>query len=139
MKSHFQYRKICAGRKYIQDNCLSTFCLADAAKHSNLSPYHFLRVFKATFGETPNAFLIRLRIEKAKKMLVTGNASIMEICEKVGYQSVGSFTSRFHEQVGMPPTQYRRKLWSLSSEEFHYPSQAIPSCYASHFVNLSDK
>ena len=98
-----------------------------------------MRVFKATFGETPNAFLIRLRIEKAKKMLVTGNASIMEICEKVGYLSLGSFTSRFHEQVGMPPAQYRRKLRSMSSEAFHYPSQAIPSCYASHFLNSPDK
>ncbi len=139
MKAHFQYKKICAGRGYIADNYLYPFCLADAAKHSNMSPYHFSRIFKKTFNETPNAFLIRLRIEKAKKMLVTENANIMEICEKVGYQSLGSFTSRFHEQVGMPPSQYRRKLWSLSSEAYRYPSKAIPACYAYHFVGTSPK
>ncbi|MGH1487725.1 MAG: helix-turn-helix domain-containing protein [Cellvibrionaceae bacterium] len=137
MKKNFQFKKICAGRDYIADNYLDSFSLIGAAKHSHMSSYHFLRTFKNTFGETPNAFLIRLRIEKAKKMLVTENSSITEICESVGYLSLGSFSSRFREQVGVSPSLYRRKLWSLSTEAFHYPSQAIPACYAYHFLGTS--
>jgi len=131
---NFQFRKVCAGRDYIADNYLNSFDLVNAAKHSHMSPYHFLRTFKKTFGETPNAFLIRLRIEKAKNMLITENLSITEVCENTGYISLGSFSSRFREQVGVSPSSYRRKIWSLSTEAFRYPSQAIPSCYAYHFL-----
>ncbi|MGH1439562.1 MAG: helix-turn-helix domain-containing protein [Cellvibrionaceae bacterium] len=137
--ANYQFKKICAGRDYIAENYLDSFNLVDAARHAHLSPYHFLRVFKSTFGETPNAFLIRLRIEKAKNMLVTENASIMEVCENVGYLSLGSFSSRFREQVGVAPSLYRRKIWSLSTEAFRYPAQAIPSCYAYHFLGVSAK
>jgi AraC-like DNA-binding protein len=108
--------------------------LSTVAKYSNMSPYHFLRVFKKVYGETPNEFLIRLRVEKAKSMLITENVSVSEVCERVGYISLGSFSSLFCKQVGMAPTLYRRKLWSLSNQAFHFPSQAIPACYAYHFL-----
>lgn len=137
MKKNIQFRRICAGRDYIADSYLDSFNLNSAARQSHMSPYHFLRVFKRTFGETPNAFLIRLRIEKAKKLLVTENASIMEVCESIGYLSLGSFSSRFREQVGVSPSSYRRKIWSLSTEAFRFPRQAIPSCYAYHFLGIS--
>ncbi|MBE0385429.1 hypothetical protein PLUTE_a5226 [Pseudoalteromonas luteoviolacea DSM 6061] len=99
-----------------------------------MSPYHFLRVFKETYGETPNEFLIRLRIQEAKKILITENYSVSEVCEKVGYVSLGSFSSLFLKQTGLAPTLYRRKLWSLSSEAYCFPVQAIPACYAYHFL-----
>lgn len=134
MNKNPQFRKVCVGRDYIADNFVEPFDLASVARHSHLSPYHFSRAFKKAFGETPNSFLIRLRIEKAKQMLITDNASIIEVCESIGYFSVGSFSSRFREQVGMSPSSYRRRLWCLSSEAFRYPSQAIPSCYAYHFL-----
>ncbi len=63
-------------------------------------------------------------------MLIKENGSVLEICERVGYTSLGSFSSLFHQRVGLSPLQYRRKLWNLSSEPFRYPLQAIPSCYA---------
>lgn len=139
MKTASQFKKICLGRDCIAEGDLSSLSLVSAAKSAHLSPYHFIRVFRQTFGETPGAFLIRLRIEKAKSMLVTENTSITEICERVGYSSLGSFSSCFRTQVGLPPSLYRRKIWSLSTEDFRYPSQAIPSCYAYHFVGQPAK
>lgn len=70
-------------------------------------------------------------------MLITGNFSVSEVCERVGYASLGSFSSLFVRQVGMAPTLYRRRLWALSSEAFQFPSQAIPACYAHHFLGKS--
>jgi AraC-like DNA-binding protein len=134
MKSNHQFKRLCIARDYIADHYLDSFNLNKAAEHSNMSRYHFLRTFKESFGETPNAFLVKIRIEKAKAMLITENASISEVCERVGYISLGSFSSLFLRQVGMPPSSYRRKLWALSSEAFRYPRQAIPSCYAYHFI-----
>ena len=138
MTAYTQFRRLSIGRDYIADNYLETFSLADAANNSFMSPFHFSRVFKEIYGETPNEFLIRLRIEKAKEMLITENYSVSEICERVGYMSLGSFSSLFLKHVGIPPTSYRRTLWRLSSEPFRYPSQVIPSCYAYHFLSKPD-
>ena len=137
MAVNYKSERLRTGRDYIADNYLVPFDLSNVARQSNMSPYHFLRTFKKVYGETPNEFLIRLRIEKAKKMLITENLSVSEVCEQVGYISLGSFSSLFFKQVGMSPTLYRRKLWSLSSQPLHFPSQAIPACYAYHFMGKS--
>ena len=121
MATNSKFKKLNAGRDYISDNYHAPLSLSEIAQYSYMSPYHFLRVFKDTYGETPNEFLIRLRIEQAKKMLITENYSVSEVCEKVGYTSLGSFSSLFVKQVGMAPTLYRRKLWTLSSEAFRFP------------------
>ena len=134
MATNCKFERLNAGRDYIADNYQAPLNLSDIAKCSYMSPYHFLRVFKNTYGETPNEFLIRLRLEQAKKMLITENYSVSEVCEKVGYTSLGSFSSLFLKQVGMAPTLYRRKLWALSAEKYRFPSQAIPACYAHKFL-----
>jgi len=134
LTANTKFKRLSTSRDYIADNYLDTFSLNDAANNSFMSPFHFSRVFKKTYGETPNEFLIRLRIEKAKQMLITENFNVSEVCERVGYISLGSFSSLFHKHVGMSPTSYRRTLWALSSEPFRYPSQLIPSCYAFNFL-----
>ncbi len=82
---------------------------------------------------------MRLRIEKAKGMLITENYSVSEVCEKVGYISLGSFSSLFLKQVGMAPTLYRRKLWAMSTELYRFPAQAIPACFAYRFLGKLTK
>ncbi|MDK1286825.1 AraC family transcriptional regulator [Pseudoalteromonas umbrosa] len=134
MVTNNKYKRLDACRDFIVDNYHETLSLSVIAKHSCMSPYHFLRVFKDTYGETPNEYLIRLRVEQAKKMLITEQCSVSEVCEKVGYTSLGSFSSLFVKQVGLTPTSYRRKLWALSAEAYCFPSQAIPACYAYHFL-----
>ncbi|GAA3916792.1 AraC family transcriptional regulator [Litoribacillus peritrichatus] len=134
MATNHQFKRLNAGRDYIANNYQAQLSLAGIAKSANMSPYHFLRVFKDIYGETPNEFLIRLRVEQAKNMLITENFSVSEICEKVGYTSLGSFSSLFLKQVGVAPTLYRRKLWALSTEAYCFPSQAIPACYAYNFL-----
>ncbi|TMP28486.1 AraC family transcriptional regulator [Pseudoalteromonas rubra] len=139
MATHNKIKKLNAGRDYIADRFQGPLCLSDIARSSYMSPYHFLRVFKDMYGETPNEFLVRLRIEQAKKMLITENFSVSEVCEQVGYASLGSFSSLFAKQVGMAPTSYRRKLWALSSEAYRFPAQVIPACYAYHFLGKLTK
>ncbi len=139
MIKNFQYRKICLGRDFLAEFYLDPFSLSEVAKYSCMSQYHFSRVFTKTFGESPNTFVTRLRIEKAKKLLITENFSIGKICEMVGYSSVSSFSSRFSKKVGLSPTQYRRKLSSLSSEPKSFPMQSIPMCYAHHLFVQNSK
>ncbi len=136
MIRHFQYKKICSGRDYLQEHYADSFSLSKVAEHSCMSQYHFSRVFTNVFGESPNAFVTRLRIEKAKKMLITQNFSISEICAEVGYSSIGSFSSLFSKKVGISPSQYRRKLRSLANEPNRFPMQSIPLCFAQNLFGF---
>jgi AraC-like DNA-binding protein len=77
------------------------------ARAAHLSKFHFARSFTQAYGETPRTYLTRRRIERAKDLLRTANLTITEICFLVGFESAGSFSSRFRALVGMSPTEYR--------------------------------
>ena len=77
------------------------------AAHAHCSRFHFLRSFRAAYGETPRAYLTRRRIERAKELLRSANLTVTEVCFLVGFTSLGSFSARFSECVGMSPSAYR--------------------------------
>jgi AraC-like DNA-binding protein len=89
------------------------------ARRAHTSPAHFSRRFKGTFGETPHQYLLTRRIERAKHLLRETDRSVTEISLDVGFQSLGSFSSKFKAIVGGTPTEYRRKMRGLSP---------IPTC-----------
>jgi AraC-like DNA-binding protein len=74
-----------------------------------MSPAHFSRQFRAAYGETPYAYLMTRRIERAKALLRGGDLSVTEVCFAVGCTSLGSFSARFTEMVGETPTAYRAR------------------------------
>jgi AraC-like DNA-binding protein len=80
--------------------------IAAIAKAALMSPAHFSRRFRATYGETPYSYLMTRRIERAKSLL-RGGMSVTEVCFAVGCTSLGSFSARFTELVGETPTAYR--------------------------------
>jgi AraC-like DNA-binding protein len=77
------------------------------AAHAHCSRFHFVRSFRAAYGETPRAYLTRRRIERAKDLLRSANLTVTEVCFVVGFASLGSFSARFSEYVGMSPSAYR--------------------------------
>jgi AraC-like DNA-binding protein len=79
------------------------------AAEAGYSRFHFTRAFRDAFGETPRHYLTRRRIERAKDLLRSANLTVTEICFLVGFSSLGSFSARFTELVGVPPTEYRRR------------------------------
>jgi AraC-like DNA-binding protein len=78
------------------------------ARTAGFSRYHFARGFKAAYGETPGQYLTRRRLERAQDLLRSANLTVTEICHLVGFSSLGSFSARFTELVGVSPTEYRR-------------------------------
>lgn len=76
------------------------------AEAAHMSPAHFSRRFRATYSETPYSYLMTRRIERAQELLRHG-LSVTEACMTVGCTSLGSFSSRFTEIVGITPSQYR--------------------------------
>jgi AraC family transcriptional regulator len=81
--------------------------LESLAELAWMSSYHFNRIFHRMTGLPPCQFLAALRLERAKRLLLTTERSVTEICFEVGYASLGSFTSRFTQMVGLSPTQLR--------------------------------
>jgi AraC-like DNA-binding protein len=77
------------------------------ARAAHASPSHFARRFREAYGETPYAYLMTRRIERAKALLRVGRLSVTEVGLAVGCQSLGTFSTRFHEIVGMTPSAYR--------------------------------
>src|SRR5437762_8899029 len=79
----------------------------DLARAAGLSRAHFSREFRRTFGESPHAYLLTRRMERAAALLRTTDHSVADICFAVGLQSVGSFTTTFTRLYGLSPTAYR--------------------------------
>jgi len=81
--------------------------VGDLAAAAGLSRAHFSREFRRTFGESPHAYLLTRRLERAAALLRTTDRSVAEICFSVGLQSLGSFTTSFTRTYGASPTAYR--------------------------------
>jgi AraC-like DNA-binding protein len=79
----------------------------DLAAAAGLSRAHFSRAFKQAFGESPHAYLLTRRLERAAALLRTTDRSVADICLSVGLQSIGSFTTSFGRTYGLSPTAYR--------------------------------
>src|SRR4051794_4411584 len=90
------------------------------ARAALMSPAHFSRQFRAAYGETPYSYLMTRRIERAKALLRRGDLSVTDVCMAVGCTSLGSFSSRFTELVGMSPSAYR--------DRNHEEIAGIPPC-----------
>jgi AraC-like DNA-binding protein len=83
--------------------------VAELARAALMSTAHFSRQFRATYGETPYAYLMTRRIERAQALLRRRDLSVTEVCLEVGCTSLGSFSARFTELVGETPTAYRAR------------------------------
>jgi AraC-like DNA-binding protein len=82
--------------------------LDQMAAQAGFSKFHFARAFKDAYGETPANYLTRRRVERAKDLLRSANLTVTEVCMLVGFSSLGSFSSRFSELVGMSPSAFQR-------------------------------
>lgn len=87
--------------------------VAEIARTALMSTAHFSRRFRETYGETPHAYLMTRRIERAKALLRSGDLSVTEVCMAVGCTSLGSFSARFTQLVGETPSAYRARDHSV--------------------------
>lgn len=92
------------------------------ARGVHMSAGHLSRQFRQAYGESPYSYLMTRRIERAMALLRRGDLSVTEVCFAVGCSSLGTFSTRFTELVGMPPSVYRREAADRSGE--------LPSCVA---------
>ena len=92
------------------------------ARGVHMSTGHLSREFRRTYGESPYSYLMTRRIERAMALLRRGDLSVTDVCFAVGCSSLGTFSTRFSELVGVPPSTYRAQNSGKSAE--------MPSCHA---------
>jgi AraC-like DNA-binding protein len=91
------------------------------AAEARLSKFHFLRLFRATYGVTPAEYVSMRRIERAQDLLRSTNLTVTEVCHAVGFSSLGSFSSRFRAVVGETPSSFQTRYAATGAPH-------IPGC-----------
>lgn len=101
---HLRHARDHADRSYSR-----SLNLEEMAAIACLSKYHFLRLFKSTYGVTPMEYVSRRRIERAQDLLRSTNLTVTEVCMAVGFSSLGSFSTRFRALVGENPSEFQQR------------------------------
>lgn len=102
--------------------------VAALARIAHVSPAHFSRTFRATFGETPHRYLQRRRVERAMFLLRETDHSVTDICFEVGFGSTGTFSRTFRDIVGRSPRTYRKESVPTG----------VPTCFTMAWTRPSD-
>jgi AraC-like DNA-binding protein len=120
-------RRLLRARDAIDGGYADPLDVRTLARIAHVSEAHFIRTFRATFGETPNRYLQRRRVERAMWLLRTTDRTVTDICMDVGFTSLGTFSRVFRDVVGEPPSEYRRRG----------PLQPVPTCFAMAWLRPS--
>ena len=123
------YKSLAHARDFMRHAYQRPINLPDISAQANLSPYHFLRVYRRTFQETPHEFVTRLRVERAKTLLASGSHNVTEACFEVGFSSLGSFSTLFTQRVGLSPSEYRRYVRSGTAVPRAVRPLFVPACF----------
>lgn len=122
------YERIVAAKVFIDENYQEAINLDEISQKAFLSRYHFHRLFSQVYKKTPHQYLTLKRIEKAKDLLAE-NKQVIDVCNEVGFESLGSFSTLFKKEIGFAPTYYRNMAWLKKQQAKEQPKRFIPHCF----------
>src|SRR3954465_14430837 len=122
------YQRLVAAKIFMDENYHSPISLDDISQKAFLSRFHFHRLFSQVYKKTPHQYLTLKRIEKAKDLLAA-NMQVGEVCNEVGFESVGSFSVLFKKEIGFAPQYYRNMAWLKKQQSKAQPKRFIPHCF----------
>lgn len=132
------YRRIVSAKLYIDGNFREPIDLNRLAREACLSRWHFHRLFTRIYRMTPHQYLTRKRIEQASAGLAGNALTIMEICNGVGFESLGSFSALFKKEVGQPPADFRQLARNRGRQVKDSPRSFIPHCFIETLTQKSN-
>ncbi|HEX5653874.1 MAG TPA: AraC family transcriptional regulator [Chitinophagaceae bacterium] len=122
------YQRIVAAKVYIDENYQDDIDLEMISRQALLSRFHFHRIFRQVYRHTPHQYLTRKRIDKARALLAQ-NRAVTDVCNEVGFESIGSFSTLFKKEIGFAPTYFRNMAWLKKQEALKQPRKFIPHCF----------
>jgi len=126
------YQRIVTAKIYIDENFHESLDLEEISQQAFFSRFHFHRLFTKIYRRTPHQYLTRKRIERAKDMLAE-NKAVTDVCNEVGFESVGSFSVLFKKEIGFAPQYYRNMAWLKKQKQREQPKSAIPHCFIEQY------
>ena len=125
----YLYRRIVEAKLFIDRHYAEKLDLEDIATEACFSKYHFLRLFKQAYGKSPHQYLTRVRVDKARELLLKGEG-IADVCEATGFQSIPSFCNLFKKATGKSPKAYMSEARLRLDEQEKAPFNYVPGCFA---------
>lgn len=125
----YLYKRIVQAKLFIDNHFSDNIDLNNISDEAYFSKFHFIRLFKTMYGNTPHQYLIKVRIENAKELLQKGNA-VTDTCFAVGFDSVPSFTALFKRYTKLSPSKYQQQFKERQEQIQKVPLQFIPNCFA---------
>lgn len=130
----YLYKRIVQAKMFIDEHFAEQIDIDNIADEACFSKFHFIRLFKKTYGKTPHQYLTYTRLENAKQLLKK-DMTVTEVCFSVSFDSLSSFTGLFKREVGMTPSEYRTQQITLQNDIKNKPSKYVPGCFASKFAH----
>jgi len=127
------YKRVVAAKMFIDANYCESIDLEQVSKQALLSRFYFHRLFTRIYKITPHQYITKKRLDAAKVLLAKKNLSITAICNDIGFESPGSFSSLFSRQNGQSPQYYRNLAWSKKNLVKEQPKKFIPHCFIEQF------
>ena len=122
------YIRIVNAKLYIDENYHESIDLEVVSKKAFISKFHFHRLFRQVYRQTPHQYITRKRIDKAKGLLAE-NKPVTQVCNEVGFESIGSFSILFKKEIGFAPVYYRNMAWLKKQQAKQTPKKFIPHCF----------
>jgi AraC-like DNA-binding protein len=134
----YLYRRIVQAKLFIDRHFREKINIEEIAEEASFSRFHFIRLFRQAYGDTPHQYLMSLRMLEAEKLMGDPNLKIQDICLEIGFESVGTFTTQFTKLYGKTPKARQKEILEkrrLTSEE---PLKTIPGCFAKKQFSRSE-
>ena len=125
----YLYARIVQAKLYIDNHFSENIDLNNISGQANFSKFHFIRLFKMAYGKTPHQYLIKVRLDHARKMLKAGQ-SVSHVCSALGFESITSFTALFKKSSTTTPSAFQQEQILLEKDQHQKPLRYIPACFA---------
>jgi AraC-like DNA-binding protein len=126
----YLYRRIVQAKLFIDKHFREKINIDDIAEEASFSRFHFIRLFRQAYGDTPHQYLVSLRMLEAEKLMANPNLKIQDICLEIGFESVGTFTTQFTKIHGKAPKARQKEILEKKRIIFEEPLKTVPNCFA---------
>jgi len=123
------YQRIVSAKLFMDENYDQPLDLNMISRHSCISRFHFHRLFTRIYRKTPHRYLTLKRIDNARLLLADNDLTVSEICNNVGFESIGSFSILFKKEIGFAPQFYRNLAYRKKLLAKQQPKYFIPHCF----------
>lgn len=129
---HYLYKRVIQAKAFIDLNYADKIDMDNISDEAYYSKFHFIRLFKKTYGKTPHQYLTIVRIEKAKE-LFKKDKTVSEVCYAVGFESLSAFGSLFKRLAGVTPSAFLESQQQIKIQTLKTPLKFVPVCFAYQF------